>query len=447
MSPTIIHSASLLLACLALGGGCAPELCVGDCDEGTGDGTVVENELASLQQCNVQSTIDASTCGDGVAQAGEVCFGPGTIITLPGAPHTAIAGDFDADGRTDVLWSDEDGSVMRSGGAAVAPLSASVLVAQVEPEPPPLVLTGVGDFDANGTLDAVGSEDRPVLLPGDGIGGFAPLQLLHEQAVVWGPTVLDANGDGDLDLGLVDPLASPEVIVLDNDGAGGLAPSPQVELVAADFPIVLANLDGVAPLDLVVGDAALTGVGGDEHVLHVLARGPAGDTHSTLSLAADYLRAIDVEARDVDADGRTDLVMGLLDAEHENSQGFLIYQGVAVFLSDGPPVEGSPRFGAGTYLPTDCGSHRLVMGDVDGDDVLDIVSSHYAEPDSGQSASLVVRLGDGLGGFDAVARIPAPVGVEKGGQVLLGDFDGDGRTDVTVFIRTDRQLVLYRGTN
>jgi hypothetical protein len=95
----------------------------------------------------------------------------------------------------------------------------------------------------------------------------------------------------------------------------------------------------------------------------------------------------------------------------------------------------------------DCNLHEMVMGDVDGDGVLDIVTSHYAEQDSGQSASIVVRRGDGLGGFEAVARVAAPVGVDKGGQVRLGDFDGDGRADITVLVRTDRQLVLYRGTD
>lgn len=372
----------------------------------------------------------------------EICFGPGSIFSLPGEPHTAVAGDFDGDGLTDVLWSGEDDTLTWQAGAAIDPLSTAVTmpVPELGPEDGLLTLTGVGDFDGNGTLDAVGREDRPVLLAGDGTGGFAPLALLRDGSLAWGPSVLDADGDGDLDLAIVEAQTSPDNIVLSNDGAGVLTAVPQFD--DGDFgtrmPIALGDLDGEGPFDRVTGiDASL----------RFQTRGLAGDTLSWLPLAADYLRASDIDVLDLDGDGHSDLVVELLDREHKNSEDIAIYSSVAVFLANGPAVAGSPSFDAGTYLPMDCGTSSLATSDVDGDGILDIITSHYAEPDSGQSASLVVRRGDGLGGFEVLARIPAPVGVEKGGQLMLGDFDGDGRSDVATFNRTARQLVLYRGAD
>lgn len=433
-----IPSTSLLLACgLALVGACAPELCVGDCDGGTAGST--QDELASLRACTVQSTIDDSTCGDGVAQPGELCFEPGVIIPLPGNPYTAIAGDFDGDGRTDVLWSDEDGTVLRMPGASVDPLSMIVASTQIDPEHPLLHLTGTGDFDGDGVLDAVGSDDRAVLLRGLGDGGFEPFRLIYDSNTIsWGPTVLDADGDADLDLAIIDPSAALDNLVLANDGAGLFSVVPQFEDEdpGTRTPIALGDLDGSGPFDRVTGI---------DDTLRLDARSGAGLTSSWLSLAADYLHAVDIEIHDLDGDGHSDLVLGLLDAEHENGELVLVYNSVAVLLASGPPVDGSPAFDPGTYLPMDCSAFELAMGDMDGDGALDIVTSHYAEPTSGQSASIVVRRGDGLGGFDDVARVPAPVGVDQGGEVLLGDFDGDGRQDVAVFIRTGAQVVLYRG--
>lgn len=436
MTQSTIHLASLLLVSgVALVGACAPELCVGDCDGGTAGAT--QEELASLQQCEVQSTIDTSTCGDGVSQPGEICFGPGTIIPLPGDPRTAVAGDFDGDGRTDVVWSSEAGRITWLAGAAIDPLATSVAVAQLDPQSL-LILTDVGDFDGDGDLDVVGSDERAVLLLGDGAGGFEPLRLLHGPSVVWGPTAIDADGDGDLDLAIVDPSADLDNIVLSNDGAGEFVTVPQFDDgdFGTRFPIALGDLDGDAPFDRVTGiDASL----------RFQTRGAAGGTLASIPLAAEYLVTGAIEISDFDGDGRSDLVVALGDREHRNSEGFVIYSAVAVFLSEGPPVAGSPSFDAGTYLPMDCGMRTLVMGDVDGDGALDIVTSHYAEPDSGQSASIVVRRGDGLGGFEGVARFPAPVGVDWGGFTLLGDYDGDGQMDVVVFHGLDKKLVLYRG--
>jgi hypothetical protein len=433
--PTILP-ASLLLACaLALVGACAPELCVGDCDGETDDTT--QEELASLQTCEVQSTIDTSTCGDGVSQLGEICFESGTLIALPGDPSGALAGDFDGDGRTDVLLTDQAGTMTRLAGAAIGPLSTAVTVAQIDPRGL-LFLTDVGDFDGDGALDVVGNDDRAFLLPGDGSGGFGSLRLLYGPYVVWGPTILDEDGDGDLDLAIVDPDASLDNIMLSNDGTGIFTVLPQFDDgdFGTNFPIAVGDLDGDGPYDRVTGI---------DSSLRFQVRGGAADTLSSLPLAADYLRARTIEISDFDDDGRSDLVTDVSDREHRNSEGFEIYSSVAVFLSDGLPASASPSFAAGTYLPMDCGMSGMTMDDVDGDGALDIVASHYAEPDSGQSASLVVRRGDGLGGFEALVRIPAPPGVDKGGDVLLGDFDGDGRMDVAVLLST-AQLVLYRGT-
>jgi len=439
VSQSSIHSALLLTCCLALVGACTPELCVGDCDEGSDDSTA-EDELAQLRQCSVQSTIDDSTCGDGVTQADELCFGPAVILSLAGDPAWATAGDFDGDGRMDVLWTNEAGAMELRVGAAIGPLSTAVALSPSDPEHPLVKLTGTGDFDGDGLLDVVAHDDRAVLLRGRGDGSFDPLQLLYDGTMSWGPAPFEADGDGDLDLLVIDPNATPDNIVLSNDGTGAFTVSPAFHDgdFGTRFPLAYGDFDGEGPFD------RATGI---DDRLRFQTRDEAGLTESWLPLAAEYLRMTEILLSDVDGDGRSDLLLQLLDHDSKNSEGILVYTSMAVLLADGPAVAGSPSFDGGTYLPMDCSMSDMELGDIDGDGILDVVASHYTEPDSGQSASIVVRRGDGLGGFGEVARIAAPVGVERGGDVLLGDFDGDGRLDVAVFIANDEQLVLYRGAD
>ncbi len=431
---------SLLLLCALLpGGGCgSPDICVGDCTDTTEQGS--DDQLASLRSCTVVSTANNASCGDGLAQPDEICLAAPVLQVLDASPETAVAGDFNGDGFTDVLWSTSTTARLRLG-AAVAPLTTDVVWTTLSSEEPLLFITGVGDLDGDGALDAVGNDnsDRVLLFRGDGAGGLAQVVVPYEGLSAWGPTVLDYEGDGDLDLVVLAPDLDPTSLVLLNDGAGqfSIASLPADGDPRTERRIAFGDLDGVMPVDHVAG-----GLG----EFSIRARGGAAPAVASVALDADYLHVVDVELADLDTDGRTDLVLSLLDHElvaPPDWPAAEIYGGIAVLLAGEPLPDGTLTFDDRSYLPMDCGSSQLRLSDLDGDSSLDVVSSHSVAP--GQSASLVVRRGDGSGGFESVHRIPAPAGVEDSGDVLLGDFDGDGQRDVAVLHRGEPALAVYRG--
>lgn len=432
----MIHLTSLALTCgPMLLGACAPQVCIGDCNDGGTAGSP-EDELASLQRCSVPTTIDTSSCGDGIAQPGELCLGPGTLVPLLDAPGHPVAGDFDGDGDTDLLWVAEPGYIEGRAGDAAAPLAAALPGARPALGPGDPQLTDAGDLDGDGRLDVVANDGYALLMRGDGLGGLGSSEEVYPSAPVWGPTILPTAGG--LDLVVIDPSAPVDAVLLVNDGAGSFTAMPQFDDgdPGTRFPIAVGDFDGVAPFD------RFTGLGGE---VRLQARSGLELSDTTLPLAADYLHVRGLEVTDLDGDGHMDLVMSLLDHDHRNSQGFEIYESLAVYLADGPPIDGVPAFDEGAYLPLDCSASSMALGDVDGDSNLDVVTSHYPEPDSGQPASLMVRRGDGLGGFSEVARFPTPVGFDTGGELVLGDYDGDGRLDVAVLDSNDAAMALYLG--
>jgi len=82
---------------------------------------------------------------------------------------------------------------------------------------------------------------------------------------------------------------------------------------------------------------------------------------------------------------------------------------------------GDGRFEAAVSVPVGDGPASVALGDVDGDDVLDVVTANSVSDD----VSILLGIGDGR--FEAAD----PVSVRDGpSSVALGDVNGDGRLDV-----------------
>lgn len=161
----------------------------------------------------------------------------------------------------------------------------------------------------------------------------------------------------------------------------------------------------------------------------------AAPAHAALSLAPPVATpALDqpegVVLADVDGDGVQDAIVG-----NRDDQAIQVFRG-------GPGGFGAPTaHETGHNLPV-----AVAAGDLDGDGDADLVSSASV---GGQNGRVAVLLGDGAGGFVAVAGSPFATtadGPNTGAGLALADVTGDGRLDVLTGAGTELIVLPGSGT-
>jgi hypothetical protein len=223
----------------------------------------------------------------------------------------------------------------------------------------------------------------------------------------------DWNGDGHVDVAVLEPL-DHAIQILVGDGAGGLA------LPTASVPTLLQT--GLVPLALVAadftGDGALdlavtNGVAGTISVFENVGGGQFASTGEFAALPS----ARSLAAGDLDGDGDIDLVApGANDDE------------VAVLFGAGDGTFGGPAFVA---MPADSVATLVALADFDGDGDLDLAVALEAD------AAVRVLRNDGSGNF---APFPfASANSSTGGhgpaqELVAADVTGDGRPDLVLLV-------------
>jgi hypothetical protein len=132
---------------------------------------------------------------------------------------------------------------------------------------------------------------------------------------------------------------------------------------------------------------------------------------------------------DVNRDGKLDVVA----AEHET-------YAVTVLVGNGrgqfQPAPGSPfKTGSGPRPHT----HEIVLGDVNGDRRLDILTTNVNDN------NVSVLLGDGKGQFAFAPTSPIQVGRGPYDSLVLRDLDGDGKPDLVTPNIGGNKLDVLRG--
>ncbi|MGD8894905.1 MAG: FG-GAP-like repeat-containing protein [Acidobacteriota bacterium] len=356
--------------------------------------------------------------GDGGGGFGPVQVSPASFV---GANRSMATGDFDRDGRPDLVTLEtqtfNEMSFLKGQGDGTF-------------APPVTFPTGqssarglaVGDFDSNGTLDAVvgGNGSSVSFLAGDGLGGFAPPVVIlsaSSGSSLFGMAVGDFDRDGKLDFTRVTSLS---VTTHYGDGAGAfpvelttsLVGTSQEALAVLDF-----NRDGI--LDLAVSSPATN------RVLLLEGRGARLSPPFTRRLP-DLVTDSTPEglaAGDVDRDGVTDLVVSHL-FTNPGTLGY--FRGL---VAAGPPFF-DPREDYDLGDVAEVNAEGVRLADVNSDGWLDaLVACRGGADEDRPSVRVLAGTGDPTPGLAFGAADVWVVAQENPSQIVVDDFNRDGKPD------------------
>jgi hypothetical protein len=332
-----------------------------------------------------------------------------------------VAGDFDRDGKPDLLVGDNQHGprLLRGlGNGAFQP---------PEPGPTDLYLfsdISAADLDGDGLLDLVSTSRGGFVNVHRGLpnGLFAPvtwIQVSTRTYYSWdseshAPLLTDLDGDGDVDLALL--VDDGYLGVLLNTGNGTFGPPSYLWLgysQLGDAALVDGDFNEDGRLDLMVAGRGLVALDGQGNGAFAV-RFP----HLEVGDGVSAVR------RDFDGDGHLDLATF---AEADHGYGEKDTFELQVLRGDGQgnfaPAQqllSTPSGGWGAQT-------GLVAADLDGDGDLDLAASCVDED------ALFLLRGAGDGTFAAPLRLP---GVRVPTGMTHADFDGDGRVDVVSVGRT-----------
>ncbi len=270
----------------------------------------------------------------------------------------------------------------------------------------------VGDFNGDGRPDIATYEPASQTLSvlfGDGKGSFLPAVSHALGFSAASIAAADLNGDGCADL--VFATTGGVVAVVLSSAAGSFAPPAYHSAGISANYVTAADLNHDGVLDLIVA-------GGNGYSV---LRGVKAGTFSAPLILAGTFSHFWVGVADFNGDGNLDLV------------------------SDGSPGQFYAGNGDGTFAAPAASNVVIpyggVTGDFNGDGKMDIaylVTTFNQERVSGQQVSVLI--GTGTGQFlDAVDMFFPGGGT---GQVAAGDFNGDNRTDLAIWLGSSSRLYL-----
>ena len=384
--------------------------------------------------------------GDGSFQ-GQLEYATG------GTPVAIVIEDFNGDGKLDLATADQTGN------------AASVLLGKGDGSFLPHTDYAVGlsptsiavaDFRVDGRVDLAvtnGDGNTVSVLLGNGDGTFQPRVDVGTGNIPSAVVAADLNGDGKPDLAVANSVRSSVSTILGNgDGSFQTRVDYAVDTGADPHSVAVADFNGDGRLDLAVVDS------GDNAITVLLGNGDgsfeAGVDYSTGTQTNPYA----VVVGDFNGDGKPDLAVA---DYNSNGVGILVGNGdgtfraptnfptatspcsiaVGDFNGDRKPDlvvtdfnsntvsvligNGDGTFKAHVDYRTGNNPVSVALGDFNGDGYLDLVVVNESDNSAG------VMLGNGDGTFQA----PVFYSTGSGGNpaaVAVADFNGDGKLDFAV---------------
>jgi hypothetical protein len=372
--------------------------------------------------------IDIAT-GFGLAAAtvvqghGDGTFAGPTLYPLDGSPTATAIGDVSSDARNDLIVTAStcancpcyESTVSSYLGQSDGSLATPIL----SPLPGYPMSVTLGDFDGDGKVDLITLDQCEftfVLSKGIGGGAFAegiPLVTVAGATstyVTSARVAADFDGDGKLDFAFGNPSTST-VSILRGHGDGTFHAQVDVPAGPGASALAVGDFNSDGKLDIAAADKYTPQTYSDVgHVSLLLGNGDGTFTATDVPTGNQSLGPVDLVAADITGDGKLDLVLyatlgsevGLVTALAGHGDGtFSLVDGPSAFVAK-KPIE-------------------MRAADFDGDGHLDVTVT--------MSESNVLRLVRGVGDGTFLPSNGYGTAVASAGHAV-GDLNGDGAPDL-----------------
>ena len=358
--------------------------------------------------------------GDGTFQT-TTPINLGGLSTIPNPP--SVTGDFNGDGHADLAVAGFDSSSGQSELEVLQdnPDGTFLTTTTINLGTLDIYSLAVGDFNGDGRTDlAVAGTDESgaevEVLLGNGDGTFQAPTTNNQGSGSYAPSSVvagDLTGDGHADLAVLNGL-TPACRCCCGNGDGTFQSPVTSQVPSEPGAAVTGDWNGDGLADLAVGGDDITSGEGEVDVL--LGNGE-GTFDAPAPISLGNLEPVSLVTGDFTSDGLASLaVAGFDDTSGQAEVEVLLGNGDGTFQTTTP-------ISLGGFDPI-----SLVADDISGDGRTDLALAGV--DDSSGENEVEVLLGNGDGTFQTTT--PINLGTFLPGELVAGDWSGDGRTDLAL---------------
>ncbi len=348
-----------------------------------------------------------------------------TFGSLSPAPILWIVpADVDADGQTDLVFtfgpSPFSQAVLRNlGGNAFVPVLNALPTAVQGGS-----VRAAADFDGDGLVDLIysvlpapGFASRAQVVRNTGGGVFAPSGQMDLSHLGWSTGIGDFNGDGRADIAIGTAVNSGSPLTVITWSAGTLTTLFNGSLAANVVPVGALDVDGDGADEVVIGSSFPGPVAASGGAFAV----------TIAAMVLTFPFRVPAIVADLDGDGLRDIATRAVKSETvhiEVNSGVGTFNDLDAGTSGGLPLLFQP-------LTTKV----FAFADAEGDGDVDVIARVHPPAAGVGIFTLALARNDGAGTFQLANPNPVvPANPPPSLAVMVpGDFDGDGRIDVSVF--------------